>query len=88
MIKYITAKKRIKFEHSIVCDKCGKELDYDSPERFEFLQVKFQGGYFSAWGDGEIVECDLCSECSKELLEPFAKTHNSYDDNIAFAKGK
>lgn len=80
MIKYKRKRKTIEEPDVIICDRCKKEFLYDDDEVQEFLEISFVGGYFSAWGDGIRVDCDLCSECSKEILAPFSRTENIWDD--------
>ena len=53
----------------IVCDKCGLRIDpEDFVEYQEFITVRVEGGYGSIFGDGSILECDLCQQCTKLLL--------------------
>lgn len=62
-----------------VCDRCGREMDRQQQdiEWSERLSISFRGGYGSIFGDGNIVECDLCQHCVKEILERYLRiTHD------------
>jgi hypothetical protein len=52
------------------CDRCGLEMrqeTYDG-EWEERLAVVFRAGYHSLFGDGNLVELDLCQHCVKDVL--------------------
>lgn len=55
----------------VVCDRCKAEVR-DSIELGEVLHVRLHAGFGSGWGDGNIVECDLCDACGHALLSAFA----------------
>ncbi len=61
---------------SIQCDKCKKEFQNDDDifEIQEFHHVRFEGGYGSVFGDGDIIECDICQHCLKELIGNYYRT--------------
>lgn len=55
------------------CDRCGLEMraqTYDG-EWEERLTISFRGGYYSVFGDGSLVELDLCQRCVQEVLGPW-----------------
>jgi hypothetical protein len=58
-----------------VCDKCGVrvEIESDPMEAAEFFHWRTEGGYASIWGDGSVVEIDLCQKCAHELLGPYVR---------------
>jgi len=59
---------------TIICDKCKKEiLKDDLIEWNEAHTIEFLGGFGSVFGDGNVVECDLCQSCLKELISPYMK---------------
>lgn len=60
---------------SIICDVCSKEYsldekseNYDVFETQEFTHIHFTGGYGSVFGDGRMVELDICQHCLKEKM--------------------
>lgn len=67
--------------HQLVCfcDRCGREMQSESHdgEWEERLAITFWGGYNSIFGDGNLVECDLCQQCVKDMLEKYLRiTHD------------
>lgn len=57
-----------------VCDRCLKRVTNDDIFEFqEFLHIKLMGGYGSVWGDGNVVEADLCQRCTHSILKDFAR---------------
>lgn len=62
-----------------VCDRCGRLMnrgDQDG-EWEERLAISFRSGYHSIFGDGNLVECDLCQHCVKDMLEKYLRvTHD------------
>lgn len=58
---------------AFTCDKCGKTVQKDSLDYQEGHHINFVGGYSSVFGDGVAVECDLCQDCLKALVGPFAR---------------
>ena len=59
-------------EEIVVCDRCHREMGPDSKdvELHERIAIRFRGGYGSVFGDGNLVEADICQHC---LLEVFGK---------------
>ncbi|MCZ8158449.1 MAG: hypothetical protein O9256_00900 [Rhizobiaceae bacterium] len=55
----------------VSCDRCKSEVR-DSIELGEVLHIRLHAGCGSEWGDGNIVECDLCDACGHALLSAFA----------------
>lgn len=70
-------KERASTEHYIdkyVCDKCEKVFDReDIMDVQEMVHVGFSAGYSSVFGDGNVVELDLCQHCFKELAGEYVK---------------
>ena len=60
------------------CDICGKSYgcllaDEGVMEAQEFINIRFEGGYGSVFGDESKVECDLCQHCLKEHLGKYLR---------------
>lgn len=55
----------------VVCDRCKAEVR-DAIELREVVHARLHAGYGSAWGDGNLVEVDLCDACGHRLLKPYA----------------
>jgi len=75
----IEVKEEIEREVSVTCDICGKTyfLDKQSEDIFEvqeFIHIKNDCGYGSVFGDGDIVELDMCQHCFKEKLGQYIRT--------------
>lgn len=53
-----------------VCDRCHREMNNEAQdgEWEERIAISYRGGYHSIFGDGNLVECDLCQHCIKEIL--------------------
>jgi hypothetical protein len=59
------------------CDRCGMTAKYEDDtilEAQEFLHWNHVGGYGSVFGDGDVLELDLCQKCVEELLGDFIRT--------------
>ncbi len=63
----------------VICDRCHVQL-YDSVELGEVLHIRLRAGYGSEWGDGNVVELDLCDACAHGLLSPHARVSLSADE--------
>jgi len=77
----ITEKKVQEVEETIeiICDKCQKKYDIDDIfEIQEFCHIKFTGGYASVFGDGNMVECDICQHCLLEIIKDFCRIDDSW----------
>ena len=58
----------------VKCDCCQREIKTDDHfEWQEILFIKIMGGYGSIFGDGTIVETQLCQYCVKKLLGEFLR---------------
>lgn len=66
--KIVTIKQRE--VDKITCDRCKKEF-VDEMELQEFHHIEFIGGYTSVFGDMNLINCDLCQYCLKELIGKF-----------------
>ena len=74
MINYkkeqITVDKKV----SITCDVCKKTYNVeDYEEAQEVFHIEEVVGYSSIFGDGLIVELDICQHCLKEKLGQFLR---------------
>lgn len=61
-----------------VCDRCGLEMhrqgsDFEWQER---VSIAFRAGYGSVFGDGNLVELDLCQHCLRDLLGPWLRVRD------------
>jgi hypothetical protein len=59
----------------VTCDRCGREMvpndqDFEHQER---VAISFRGGYSSVFGDGNLVEADICQHCVQEVLGPWLR---------------
>lgn len=70
MIKYKKEKIIKLIPISYICDKCKTEFS-DPMDWQEFHLIKIDAGYNSAFGDGNKIECELCSTCLKEFIDSF-----------------
>lgn len=62
---------------SLVCDRCGTEVDAEEPGAGDFLSVDRVAGYGSVFGDGAKVELDLCDACIQEVLGQWIRVTDS-----------
>lgn len=62
-------------EEIVVCDRCHREMEPGSTD-FEFQErtaIRFRAGYGSVFGDGNLVEADICQHCLQEALGKFLR---------------
>jgi antitoxin CcdA len=70
----IRKKVKIIQEHieKVICDICKKEFDRSTNEGKieiqEFQYLRIRGGFGSVFGDGCVLDLDMCQHCTKELL--------------------
>jgi len=62
--------------HRVVRDRCQTPL-LESVDLGEVLHVRLHAGYGFAWGDGNLVELELCDACAHALLAPYARVTSS-----------
>lgn len=78
-------------EDIVVCDRCHHEMGPDSKdfELQERIAIRFRGGYGSVFGDGNLVEADICQNCLNEIFgkylritedDPFDPQHKLNDE--------
>lgn len=84
MIKYetkvITEEQEVPV--SLICDRCKKEISIeDDMELQEWHHIDFVGGYSSVFGDGVIVQANICQDCLLELIGNFCRMSEDYEDN-------
>lgn len=62
-------------ETLVICDRCGREMLPNDPdcEHQERIAFRFRAGYGSVFGDGSLVEADLCQRCVIEMLGPYLR---------------
>ena len=62
----------------IICDCCKKEFyaEKDEMEIQEMQHIRFVGGFNSIFGDGNIIECDLCQKCLANLLGKYLRINS------------
>ncbi len=63
---------------SITCDKCKTAYEVGDLGADEFLSIKLDGGFDSAFGDGSSVEGDFCSPCTRELLGDYLRFYKVF----------
>ena len=55
---------------ALTCDVCKRR--YEDPNEIQgFIHLKKTGSYGSIFGDGTLIECDLCQHCFKDRLGEF-----------------
>ena len=59
----------------VTCDRCHREMAPNAQdcEHQERVAIRFRAGYNSVFGDGNLVEADLCQHCVKEVLGPWLR---------------
>lgn len=78
-------------EDIIVCDRCHREMgpDVTDTELQERTAIRFRAGYGSVFGDGNLVEADICQHCLQEVFgkylritedDPFDPQHKLSDE--------
>lgn len=78
-------------EEIVVCDRCHREMAPDNTdcEHQERIAIRFRAGYGSVFGDGNLVEADICQHCLQEVLgkylritedDPFDPQHKLSDE--------
>lgn len=78
-------------EDIIACDRCHREMSPDSTdcELQERTAIRFRAGYGSVFGDGNLVEADICQHCLQEVFgkylritedDPFDPQHKLADE--------
>jgi len=74
MLEYSTKKveKEERILTKVICDICKKEYNTDNDEDQmqiqEFHHVRFMGGYGSIFGDGVVMESNICQYCLGKTL--------------------
>lgn len=56
---------------AITCDRCRRRVEVDRDdacELGEWWRMERLGGYASVFGDGAIIQVDLCQQCVKSTL--------------------
>ena len=74
MKKFEEVETTVKMLDAITCDCCKIEyLEKDVFEMEEFLSVSRINAYGSIFGDGSILELDLCQHCIKKVLGEYLR---------------
>jgi len=75
MIKYKKTRITTENKSTVVCDICKQEWSFkdDKLETQEFHHIRFTGGYESVFGDGLVVECDICQHCLYRMIGKHCK---------------
>lgn len=62
-------------EEIVVCDRCHRKMVPDDTdcEHQERIAIRFRGGYGSSFGDGNLVEADICQHCLQEVLGKYLR---------------
>jgi ribosomal protein S17E len=67
----------------ITCDVCKKSYDTNKDTSDDFLEIQefhhinFIGGYASVFGDGDKIECDICQNCLKKMIDGYYRVVDS-----------
>ena len=57
---------------SVLCNRCGAEMKTECSPKGNGINVRYEAGYDSVeFGDGSIVDFDLCEGCLSQLVEEF-----------------
>lgn len=74
MINYKEVQKTEQEMVSIKCDLCRRVYAAsDLNEIQEFHHIAFFGGYGSVFGDGLLINCDICQHCLHYLIGKFCR---------------
>lgn len=66
--------QEIEVIESITCDCCGRVIPIkDTLDFYEIWSIQKVGGYGSVFGDGNVLELDLCEYCAKDLLGKYIR---------------
>ena len=70
-------------QQALICDVCKKEFDFkkDIMDIQESVRIRYTGGYGSVFGDGNVIEIDICQNCFKEKLGDYVRTECNDDLN-------
>jgi len=77
---YKTRQEESIFLDTLTCNRCGFTVtrsDDDVLEWQEFMMWRNLGSYGSVFGDGNLIELDLCQRCVKELLGEYVRVVDS-----------
>lgn len=74
----------------VTCDRCHREMvpNAQDCEHQERVATRFRAGYSSVFGDGNLVEADLCQHCVKEVLGPWLRVFVDDPFEPAHTEGK
>lgn len=60
---------------AVTCDICQTTYS-DGLEMQEFHHILTTGSYGSIFGDGTLIECDICQHCLMRLLGRYIRTEH------------
>lgn len=69
--------------HQIRCDRCGKEVERGEVGFGKMTSIGFDAGYDSIFGDGNLVEVDLCEPCLRDTLGAWLRVKAPVDTPLA-----
>ena len=56
------------YTKQIRCDRCEQLFEHGDAEFHEAVSIDLKAGYGSVFGDGNVVQIDLCQQCLKLTL--------------------
>ena len=75
------------FVAQLRCDRCGAEAQHNVAEGFNnFVQIGFDAGWGSDFGDGNRIDVDLCHACLKTTLGSWLRILPSASNQPAATK--
>ena len=82
MIEYNAEFKTVNVLAKKICDICKRESHPGDFEWQEFSSIKYTAGYNSVFGDGTIIEIDICQHCLKDKLDEYirSKTNSIWEE--------
>ena len=69
----ITKTVEIQEPDGFTCDRCHARIGQVDALVHEGLHINEKTGYYSLFGDMQLVELDLCAACYKEVLGPMCR---------------
>ncbi|MBY0235414.1 MAG: hypothetical protein K2W93_10555, partial [Burkholderiaceae bacterium] len=61
------------YTKQIRCDRCGLLFVHGDAEFHEAVSIELIAGYGSLFGDGKVVQIDLCQHCLQLTLGPWLR---------------
>jgi hypothetical protein len=76
MRNYLKKRKTIDVLESITCDVC-KETFTDDLDVQEMIMIDNIAGYGSVFGDGNMVQLDMCQDCFRRLCGKYIRVEDA-----------